>query len=109
MYKPSKVLLVTPEREKQIRDLVSTRYGVDSPVVFNTSKELLAEIDSLREALRIFGGHCSSCETQEGWGGAGVLTKCTCGFREVFKKAIRNIDGDRTENHLDSNPKPGGV
>lgn len=124
---------MSPEKEAEIRTLVIMRYGVDARKVFDCLEELLAEIDELRarqyrtgqqitglkheveeltdevsglrESLRIYGDHMSSCRyTLNKVGGP-----CHCGFREVFKKAIRNIDGDRTEDFIDPNPKPGSV
>lgn len=62
--------------------------------------EVWDENESLKEAIRIYGGHCGGCNPLPDTG-------CLCGFREVYKKAIKKNVG--TENYIDVTGKPRGL
>ncbi len=103
---------MTPEKEEEIRhrhtDLASKRIalmGYESDLVQHVG-ELLEEIGSLRESIRIYGGHCGGCFALE-YGGH--MNHCTCGFRAVYTKAITKKTDERTESNSDAPKEPGGV
>lgn len=89
-------------REKEIRDWVRLRYGGDCTKVFDATVELLSEIDSLRESIRIYGGHCGTCRVLHNG------NTCGCGFREVYIKATKE-EHARAENYLHPPSEPRGI
>lgn len=98
---------MTPQREKEIRELVN--HPVKFPTfcflgferkLFEACGELLDEVSSLRESVRIYGGHCGRCNRL-------TAISCECGFREVYLKAITK--DARTEDHINPPSEPRGI
>lgn len=84
---------MTPEREKQIREEctgVNIKITWDAyPDYWPVVKELLAEIDALRQHIRIYGGHCGGCphDAPSGDRIKTPIISCTCGFTVAYLKA----------------------
>lgn len=96
---------MTPEREKEIRSWVELRYGASCKKVFDCFEELLAEIDGLREALSIYGGHCGGCNSLK-MDAYMDMVYCSCGFRQIWnEQKLQDVIDARTA-RLSRKPEP---
>lgn len=103
---------MTPEREKEIRELAVYETHRSSPARVRDGKvigELLEEIDGLRESIRIYGGHCGGCPAHESNRYKTQVIKCSCGFRQVWIEQVENKKNERTESNQRPSKLPGSI